>query len=314
MHACKLHGLPGAGVHVRQALCRVPPWMAKPPNTVPAFRGPRRPPSDRPDRPNCPNQPLQYEVTLRNMEVLENETDAMGRKLRVFKLPAPFPMFRTFKVREELEGPGRAGLAVGEEWRDGRAGGEPGRAGPGCAPMEGMRHAAWGREGLLGGVRGCVASPPLPARASPMRRHGPCSTGAPRGLAPLMAPAPSAPPPPPPPTPNPPAPPHPRTPPPLLQEANGMHPDHAKLGYVPRTAGERLAGSYINHYIANGGVVVSQFGGEQVSEGRGGGGAGAWGVSVRWRASRRGRRPLDRNLRAAPAWLAGRVPPPCLGC
>lgn len=86
----------------------------------------------------------QHEVSVRNMEVLERETDAMGRKLRVFKLPAPSPgMFRTFK------------------------------------------------------------------------------------------------------------------------EANGMHPDHAKLGYVPRTPGERLAGSYINHYIANGGVVVPQFGGLQ---------------------------------------------------
>jgi hypothetical protein len=51
---------------------------------------------------------------------------------------------------------------------------------------------------------------------------------------------------------------------PAPQEANGLHPDHAKLGYVPRTPGERLAGSYINHYIANGGVVVPQFGGLQV--------------------------------------------------
>lgn len=39
--------------------------------------------------------------------------------------------------------------------------------------------------------------------------------------------------------------------------------DHIKKGYVPREAGQRLAGSYINHYIANGGIVCPQFGGAQ---------------------------------------------------
>ena len=34
-----------------------------------------------------------------------------------------------------------------------------------------------------------------------------------------------------------------------------------KLGYVPRVEGERLPASYINHYIANGGAVIPQFGG-----------------------------------------------------
>ena len=38
-------------------------------------------------------------------------------------------------------------------------------------------------------------------------------------------------------------------------------PDHVKLGYVPRVEGERLPASYINHYIANGGAVIPQFGG-----------------------------------------------------
>lgn len=42
-----------------------------------------------------------------------------------------------------------------------------------------------------------------------------------------------------------------------------MHPEHIKRGYVPREAGQRLAGSYINHYVANGGVIVPQFGGKQ---------------------------------------------------
>ncbi len=54
-----------------------------------------------------------------------------------------------------------------------------------------------------------------------------------------------------------------------FKEAGGMHPDHAKKGYVPRVAGERLAASYINHYIANGGIVCPQFGGAQVGAARG---------------------------------------------
>ena len=41
----------------------------------------------------------------------------------------------------------------------------------------------------------------------------------------------------------------------------GAQPDHVKLGYVPRVEGERLPASYINHYIANGGAVIPQFGG-----------------------------------------------------
>ncbi|MEW5306440.1 MAG: hypothetical protein WDW38_007379 [Sanguina aurantia] len=88
----------------------------------------------------------QHEVSLRNLEILEASTDAMGRKIKVIKLPCPSPgMFRTFK------------------------------------------------------------------------------------------------------------------------ESNGVHPDHIKLGYVPRIPGERLSGSYVNHYAANGGVVVPQFGGLQAA-------------------------------------------------
>ena len=40
-----------------------------------------------------------------------------------------------------------------------------------------------------------------------------------------------------------------------------MQPDHIDLGYCPRIPGERLPASYINHYVANGGVVVPKFGG-----------------------------------------------------
>lgn len=45
-----------------------------------------------------------------------------------------------------------------------------------------------------------------------------------------------------------------------FKEATTMPPDHAKLGYCPRILGERLPASYINHYVANGGVVMPRFG------------------------------------------------------
>ena len=38
-------------------------------------------------------------------------------------------------------------------------------------------------------------------------------------------------------------------------------PDHVKKGYCPRLPGVRMPATYINHYAANGGVVVPQFGG-----------------------------------------------------
>ena len=34
---------------------------------------------------------------MRNLEILENTTDAQGRKLEVIKVHCPPPMFRTFK-------------------------------------------------------------------------------------------------------------------------------------------------------------------------------------------------------------------------
>ena len=39
-----------------------------------------------------------------------------------------------------------------------------------------------------------------------------------------------------------------------------LQPDHYEKGYVPRIPGERLSASYINHYKANGGAVLSRFG------------------------------------------------------
>ena len=40
-----------------------------------------------------------------------------------------------------------------------------------------------------------------------------------------------------------------------------MQPEHVAKGYCPRIAGVRMPATYINHYAANGGVVVPQFGG-----------------------------------------------------
>ena len=48
-----------------------------------------------------------------------------------------------------------------------------------------------------------------------------------------------------------------------------MQPDHYDKGFTPRVPGERLSASYINHYKANGGAVLSK-----VSRKEGGGGGG----------------------------------------
>ncbi len=47
----------------------------------------------------------------------------------------------------------------------------------------------------------------------------------------------------------------------MADGACAMQPEHIVKGYCPRLPGERLPASYINHYVANGGVVVPQFGG-----------------------------------------------------
>lgn len=52
-------------------------------------------------------------------------------------------------------------------------------------------------------------------------------------------------------------------PPPMFRthhEADTVDPEHITKGYVPRLANARLPGSYINHYCANGGAVIPQFG------------------------------------------------------
>lgn len=40
-----------------------------------------------------------------------------------------------------------------------------------------------------------------------------------------------------------------------------LQPEHITKGYCPRLPGVRMPATYINHYCANGGVVVPQFGG-----------------------------------------------------
>lgn len=44
------------------------------------------------------------------------------------------------------------------------------------------------------------------------------------------------------------------------KESGGLIDDHIEKGYVPRIPGERLPATYINHYKANGGAVIPQFG------------------------------------------------------
>ena len=43
---------------------------------------------------------MQHEVGVRNLEVLNNSTDAKGRELEVFKVHVPPPLFRTYKEAE----------------------------------------------------------------------------------------------------------------------------------------------------------------------------------------------------------------------
>jgi agmatine deiminase len=43
---------------------------------------------------------LQHEVGVRNLEILNASTDAQGRKLEVFKVHVPPPLFRTYKEAE----------------------------------------------------------------------------------------------------------------------------------------------------------------------------------------------------------------------
>ena len=43
---------------------------------------------------------VQHEVGVRNLEILNNSTDAKGRKLEVFKVHVPPPLFRKYKEAE----------------------------------------------------------------------------------------------------------------------------------------------------------------------------------------------------------------------
>lgn len=46
---------------------------------------------------------LQYECSSRNVEILQNTTDARGRKFEVIKVPCPPPMFRTHKEADTVD-------------------------------------------------------------------------------------------------------------------------------------------------------------------------------------------------------------------
>lgn len=60
-----------------------------------------------------PNDP-QHEISKRNLEILEQETDAMGRRLKVILLPCPGPgMFRSIKEADTMDPGEWAGLCCG---------------------------------------------------------------------------------------------------------------------------------------------------------------------------------------------------------
>ena len=46
---------------------------------------------------------FQHEVGKRNLEILEASTDARGRKLEVYKVHVPPPLFRTYKEAEGVD-------------------------------------------------------------------------------------------------------------------------------------------------------------------------------------------------------------------
>lgn len=236
-----------------------------------------------------PNDP-QHEISKRNLEILEAETDAMGRRLKVIKLPCPSPgMFRSYKEADTMD-PGAVRCAAG---RQGGGSRQQAALQRGAAPMlccavimhacqttaalcTVCRFSVWCVAGLVimavewhACMHGCSASRAqasgrlrvcrtqcmpctrrMPARAVWQRpapgslvgrvrpalyRHVGRTAHSPLATRPSksMPPPPSAP------------------------------ADHIKKGYVPREVGQRLAGSYINHYIANGGIVCPQFGGAQ---------------------------------------------------
>ena len=65
----------------------------------------------------------QYECSARNVEILENSTDAKGRKIEVIKVPCPRPMFRTYHEAATMDVSGGArGLGMGMAWAGSMAG------------------------------------------------------------------------------------------------------------------------------------------------------------------------------------------------
>ena len=45
----------------------------------------------------------QYECSSRNLEILNSSTDAKGRKIQVYKVPCPPPMFRTHHEADTID-------------------------------------------------------------------------------------------------------------------------------------------------------------------------------------------------------------------
>ena len=155
---------------------------------------------------------MQWEVSNRALEVLQNTKDAQGRSIEVCKIRLPPPLFRTYKEAEGLavrRAPERQHLTLStlQVWRRPAFELVAQRVDPCCTAF---LLASCLKQRKVIAIEGCMWLLYL----NPNGRT-------------VMS---------------------------VLQA------DHIEKGYVPRIAGERLPATYINHYTANGGAVVPQFG------------------------------------------------------
>ena len=186
---------------------------------------------------------LQHAISKQALELLQRETDAKGRPLQVIKMPCPTPMFRTQEEWDTLVGVG----PCREEW-DTLVGVGPCREEWDTLVGVGPCREEWD---TLVGVGPCReeggVTPPAFALHTPECLHGTVAgralsrrwrclhgTAAGRALCRRWRGRPEGPP-----------------PVACLQDDNGKQ---------HRQAGERLAASYANFYIANGGIVMPAFG------------------------------------------------------
>ena len=180
----------------------------------------------------------QYERSAEALQVLSEATDARGRRLEVVKVPCPPPLHIT-----EAEAAG-----VQASGQPATSGGWGGGAGPTGTPR---RQVVRTHASSCCFARMCMAGPRkcpqmVCSGSGAVRLPSRCCCCCHSPSAPSLCP-------PPPPAPLPP--PHGA---PATAAACGQEVE----GVKPRVAGDRLAASYINFYLPNGGLVMPAFGGE----------------------------------------------------